>query len=107
MQSDAVGGDFELSPLLALPPTLEYLKIFDVDAGFLESLWLNELFEGQRDSNHWPALLCVEILLGPTCNDLELKELLGRRSGHAFWEQADRATFKVLIGRDMEGPEAR
>jgi hypothetical protein len=103
MYSDILSGDFELSPLLALPPTLEYLRIFDVDAGFLESSWLAELFEEQRGSNQWPALSCVEILFGPTYSDLELKELLGRRSDHAFWVQVDRATFKVLVGRDMEG----
>jgi hypothetical protein len=107
MRFDTVSdnGDFELSPSLALPRSLQYLKIFDVDAGFLESVWLQELFREQRDHRLWPELRCMEILLGATYSDDELERLLARRSGESFWKMVDGMSFNVVVGRDVEGPE--
>ena len=106
MRFDVVsGGDFDLSPSLALPRPLQHLKIFDVDAAFLESFWLRELFREQNEHCLWPALRCFEILLGPTYSDIEVEELLARRSGENFWKMVGDAHFEVVVGRDTEGPE--
>jgi hypothetical protein len=84
---------------------LQHLKIFDVDAGFLKSPWLEDLFIEQKDHELWPELRCLEILLGPTYSDLDLEGLLTRRIEERFWAFADEASFEVVVGRDMEGPE--
>jgi hypothetical protein len=106
MRFDTVsGGDFELSPALALPRSLQHLKIVDADAGFLESIWLQELFREQKDRRLWTELRCMEILFGATYSDNELEGLLVRRSGESFWKLMDGTSFNVVVGRDMEGPE--
>jgi hypothetical protein len=106
MRFDAVfEGDFELSPMQALPTCLQHLKIFDVDLAFLQSKWLQDLFHKQRTKNQWPVLQCVEIMLGPTVTGEILENLQARRSGDEFWGLADRANFKVVVGRDEEGPD--
>jgi hypothetical protein len=106
MRFDVVsGGDFQLSPSLALPRSLQHLKIFDVDAGFLTSIWLEDLFTEQKDRDLWPELRCLEILFGPTYSDLDFEGLLARRSEERFWAFADGASFEVIVSRDMEGPE--
>jgi hypothetical protein len=106
MRFDTVSaGDFELSPSLTLPRSLQHLKIFDADSGFIESVWLQELFCEQKDHRLWPELRCMEILFGATYSDNELEGLLTRRSGESFWRLIDGASFNVVVGRDMEGPE--
>jgi hypothetical protein len=106
MRFDTVSdGDFELSPSLALPRSLQYLKIFDVDAEFLESVWLQELFREQKDHRSWPELRYMEILFGATYSDKELEGLLVRRSDESFWKLVDGTNFNIVVGRDMQGPE--
>ncbi len=106
MRFDAVfEGDFELLPTQALPTCLQHLKIFDVDLAFLESRWLQTLFREQNTHNRWPVLRCVEILMGPTVTQSSLEELKARRSDAEFWELADSANFRVVVGRDEEGPD--
>ncbi|KAI4944922.1 hypothetical protein J4E91_008266 [Alternaria rosae] len=107
MRFDAVfDGDFELSPTQALPISLQHLKVFDVDLAFLESRWLQDLFDAQKAMNHWSWLQCVKILMGPTVTGLCLEELKSRRSNAEFWKLVDDANFEVIVGRDEEGPDA-
>lgn len=96
--------DFELLPTSVLPPKLQYLKIFDADAELLKSAWLVELFDEQAARTAWTDLLTLEILFGPTFNDIELADLLARKTWAQFWESVDAATFRVLLDRDDELP---
>ena len=106
MRFDAVfEGDFELSASMALPISLQHLKIFDVDAAFLGSEWLQGLFDVQKSHRQWPELQMLEILMGPTFTDEALGELLARRSDEGLWAMTDDAVFRVVVGRDVEGPE--
>jgi hypothetical protein len=106
MRFDAIfEGDFELSPMQALPTCLQHLKIFDVDLAFLESKWLQDLFDEQKTKNQWPVLKCVEILMGPTISESSLRHLQARESGDEFWKLAGNANFEVVMGRDEEGPD--
>ncbi|CAG5159387.1 uncharacterized protein ALTATR162_LOCUS5558 [Alternaria atra] len=106
MRFDAVfEGDFELSPMQALPTCLQHLKIFDVDLAFLQSKWLQDLFREQETNNQWPVLRCVEVLMGPTVTRSRLEDLQARRSGVDFWKLADEANLEVIVGRDEESPD--
>jgi hypothetical protein len=106
MRFDAVfEGDFELLPTQALPTYLQHLKIFDVEVAFLESKWLQHLFREQHATNHWPVLGRVDILMGPTVTKSTLEDLKARRSDAEFWKLADDANFRVVVGRDEEGPD--
>ncbi|KNG48315.1 hypothetical protein TW65_05224 [Stemphylium lycopersici] len=98
-------GDFELSASMALPISLQHLKIFDVDAAFLDCEWLRGLFDAQKSHKQWPKFRTLEILMGPTFSDEALGELLARQSDEGFWAMADDAAFEVVVGRDIEGPD--
>lgn len=100
MRFDAVfRGDFELSPMQALPPLLVELTVFDADASFLSSAWLTEFFEDQK-KNAWPAFQRLNILFGATFSEQELKSLLEKRSSREYWSMVDEAQFEVNVWRD-------
>ncbi|KAF1840225.1 uncharacterized protein K460DRAFT_359933 [Cucurbitaria berberidis CBS 394.84] len=101
-----VHGDFELSPVRVLPLSLRHLKVFDADVSFLESEWLRELFVQQKSCNFWPGLVWLEILLGPSCKEGEVEEVMARRSQLDFWAWVKEATFEVFVGRDLEVPQS-
>jgi hypothetical protein len=101
---EVVKGDFELLPTLVLPPNLQHLRIFDANVELLRSAWLQELFDRQTECNQWPNLKVVKLLFGPTIDDLDLENLLGRKSWNDFWYLADQAHFQVFVGRDNEVP---
>ena len=44
--------------------------------------------------------------MGPTVTGLCLEELKARQSDTGFWKSVDEANFKVVVGRDEEGPDA-
>jgi hypothetical protein len=101
---EVVKGDFELLPTLVLPPNLQHLRIFDANAELLRSAWLKELFDRQTACNQWPNLKVVTLLFGPTVDDLDLENLLGRKSWNDFRYLADQANFQVIVGQDNEVP---
>ena len=104
MRFQDVEGDFELSPMVVLPPKLQHLKIFDADAGLLRSRWLRELFVEQEICNRWPDLRKLEILFGPTYSDFELGKALTQPLQETFGKWIVGVTFEVIVGRDDEVP---
>ncbi|KAH7377726.1 hypothetical protein BKA66DRAFT_467714 [Pyrenochaeta sp. MPI-SDFR-AT-0127] len=104
MRFGEVVGDFTLSPTVVLPPRLKHLKVFDADVSLLESSWLREMFTEQKDCRRWPKLQQLEILLGYTCSDAEIEEIMAKTSQDAFWKQVAQANFRVVVRRDSEVP---
>ncbi|CAO2652190.1 Nn.00g004730.m01.CDS01 [Neocucurbitaria sp. VM-36] len=98
-----VSGDFDLSPVTLLPPSLQDLKVFDAELSLLESNWLRDLFTTQKSCNLWPGLHRLEILFG-TYRKVDVDKLLTRSSHQLFWAWVDEATFEVLIGKDGDVP---
>ncbi|KAF2821787.1 hypothetical protein CC86DRAFT_358811 [Ophiobolus disseminans] len=97
-------GDFRLLPTTVLPPTLQELRIFDADANLLHSEWLRQLFNEHATRKTWPDLQKLEIIFGPTFNNVELADLLARRACEQFRMLSDKAAFQVLLRRDEEVP---
>lgn len=103
MRFQNVVGDFDLSPAAVLPPKLQYLRVFDAEASFLESVWLHELFVEQRDHARWPCLRQVEVLFGLTYGNVDqtvLKTTLEAKLGGLMKE----VSFEVTLGIDDEVP---
>jgi len=97
-------GDFDLLPRSALPSNLQHLRIFDADAELLLSTWLQQLFDEHAQWGAWPDLQTLEVLFGHTVDDVQLADLIARRTWDRFWVLADKAPFEVLLGRDDEVP---
>ncbi|KAH9881152.1 hypothetical protein J1614_001647 [Plenodomus biglobosus] len=106
MRLDDVAGDFVLSPKMALPPMLQHLEVFDVDAPFLHSQWLLDFFGAQLARKQWPAFKHLEICVGYTVEDEELERLIARRSpSHkTFCALAQTAPFRIVVRRDDDVP---
>lgn len=97
-------GDFELSPIVVLPPRLQHLRIFDADAGLLRSPWLEELFSEHTQFGRWPELQRLEILFGPACGNEELQVILDKKGHDGFWDMVGTSVLEVSVGRDDEVP---
>ncbi|KAI8931452.1 hypothetical protein NX059_011779 [Plenodomus lindquistii] len=106
MRFDEVAGDFDLSPKTALPPNLRHLEVFDVDASFLQSVWLLDFFGAQLARKQWPAFRHFEIRMGYTVDDELLKMLIARRapSYRTFCTLAQTAPFSITVRRDDDVP---
>lgn len=93
-----------LSPLKALPVSLQELKIFDSNLDLIESGWLQELFKVQEYHPAFPELKRLEILLNEAVPDAVLNELMSKRICLTFWIRVAQAPFAVSVGRDEEAP---
>ncbi|KAF2847415.1 hypothetical protein T440DRAFT_538782 [Plenodomus tracheiphilus IPT5] len=106
MRLDDVAGDFDLSPKMALPPMLQHLEVFDVDAPFLCSRWLLDFFGAQISRRQWPAFQQLELRIGYTVQDEELDAIVARSStpSKAFIMLAQTAPFRIIVRRDDDVP---